>query len=78
MSSGTCTLHSWNDGSEADEGSPRMGQSVDQRLKPDEPEEEEEEGPLPALRPTESPWLNRLRSHRVAVQGSNENIGRTW
>ncbi|CAG8973298.1 hypothetical protein HYALB_00000060 [Hymenoscyphus albidus] len=29
---GTCTVHSWNDGAEEDEGEPRMGYSVNQRL----------------------------------------------
>lgn len=35
MSTGTCTTHSWNDGAEDDEGFPRMGQRVDQRLQKD-------------------------------------------
>ena len=32
MSTGTCTTHSWNDGAAEDEGEPRMGLRVDQRL----------------------------------------------
>lgn len=36
MSTGTCTTHSWNDGAEDDEGEPKMGLRVDQRLVPDE------------------------------------------
>ena len=40
MSSGTCTMHSWNDGAEDDEGFPKMSQSVDQRLVPDESAEQ--------------------------------------
>ena len=32
MSTGTCTTHSWNDSAEDDEGEPRMGLRVDQRL----------------------------------------------
>lgn len=32
MSTGTCTTHSWNDGAEEDEGDPKMGLRVDQRL----------------------------------------------
>ncbi len=35
MSTGTCTTHSWNDGAEDDEGEPKMGLRVDQRLVPD-------------------------------------------
>lgn len=36
MSTGTCTTHSWNDGAEDDEGEPKMGLRVDQRLVVDE------------------------------------------
>jgi WD repeat-containing protein 23 len=36
MSTGTCTTHSWNDGAEDDEGEPKMGLRVDQRLVPDD------------------------------------------
>jgi len=32
MSSGTCTVHSWNDGAEDDEAEPKMGLRVDQKL----------------------------------------------
>jgi WD repeat-containing protein 23 len=32
MSSGTCTVHSWNDGAEDDEAEPKMGLRVNQRL----------------------------------------------
>jgi DDB1- and CUL4-associated factor 11 len=32
MGSGTVTVHSWNDGAEDDEGEPKMGISVDDRL----------------------------------------------
>lgn len=32
MSTGTCTTHSWNDGAEEDEGEPKMGLRVNQRL----------------------------------------------
>ncbi|EKD15669.1 WD domain-containing protein [Drepanopeziza brunnea f. sp. 'multigermtubi' MB_m1] len=32
MSSGTCTVHSWNDGAEDDEAEPKMGHRVNQRL----------------------------------------------
>lgn len=36
MSTGTCTMHSWNDGASDDEGEPKMGLRVDQQLKHDE------------------------------------------
>jgi WD repeat-containing protein 23 len=32
MSTGTCTVHSWNDGAEDDEAEPKMGLRVDERL----------------------------------------------
>ena len=35
MSTGTCTVHSWNDGAEDDEAEPKMGLKVDERLKHD-------------------------------------------
>lgn len=36
MSTGTCTVHSWNDGAEDDEGEPKMGRRVDQKLEENE------------------------------------------
>ena len=36
MSTGTCTIHSWNDGAEDDEAEPKMGLRVDQKLDTDE------------------------------------------
>ncbi|KAL8763863.1 MAG: hypothetical protein Q9184_000459 [Pyrenodesmia sp. 2 TL-2023] len=35
LSTGTCTTHSWNDGAEEDEGEPKMGLRVNQRLEED-------------------------------------------
>ena len=35
MSTGTCTLHSWNDGAEEDEAEPKMGLRVNQKLEQD-------------------------------------------
>ncbi len=32
MARGTCTVHSWNDGADDDEGEPRMGRHVNERL----------------------------------------------
>jgi len=36
MEGGTCTVHSWNDGAEADEAEPKMGYRVNERLVPDQ------------------------------------------
>ena len=36
MSTGTCTIHSWNDGASDDEGEPKMGQRVSHTLEHDE------------------------------------------
>ncbi|KAJ6157535.1 hypothetical protein N7470_005127 [Penicillium chermesinum] len=33
LSSGTCTVHSWNDGAEKDEGEPPIGKSYDDKLR---------------------------------------------
>lgn len=74
MSTGTCTTHSWNDGSEVDEGSPIMGQSVDQRLVPDKAEDEET---VANLRPTEG-WRGRLRSQRVRASDDAGNGNAAW
>lgn len=74
MTTGTCTTHSWNDGAEGDEGNPKMGQSVDQRLVPDQPEETD-------VRPrgTISQRSNRLRSQRVtAAESRRDNGGNAW
>ncbi|KAG9240177.1 WD40-repeat-containing domain protein [Calycina marina] len=35
MSTGTCTVHSWNDGAEKDEADPKMGYRVNQKLEVD-------------------------------------------
>jgi len=48
MSSGTCTVHSWNDGAEEDESEPRMGLRVNQKL---EVEEEYYRESAPVRRP---------------------------
>jgi len=32
MSTGTCTVHSWNDGGEEDEAEPKMGYRVNHKL----------------------------------------------
>jgi WD repeat-containing protein 23 len=35
MSTGTCTVHSWNDGADEDEAEPKMGLRVNQKLEMD-------------------------------------------
>jgi WD repeat-containing protein 23 len=35
MGTGTCSVHSWNDGAEEDEAEPRMGVRVNQKLELD-------------------------------------------
>ena len=71
MSTGTCSVHTWNDGLEADEGDPALGQSVDQRLVPDKTREQnaaESEAGSPATRRS-----TRLRSQRVQASNGEEN-----
>ena len=73
MSTGTCSIHSWNDGCEIDEGTPGMGQSVDQRLVPDNVEEDDSTS---RLRPTTGRRTG-LRSQRVRPMAGDEN-GHPW
>lgn len=65
MSTGTCTVHSWNDGAEDDEGNPRMGLRVDQKLEQDDGfyDDTRPQGRRNAARRT------RLGSQRVAPRG---------
>ena len=35
MNTGTCSVHSWNDGAEEDEAEPKMGLRVNQKLEVD-------------------------------------------
>lgn len=53
MSTGTCTVHSWNDGAEEDEAEPKMGLRVNQKL--------EHDPSLFASPPSEQPSGRRLR-----------------
>jgi len=46
MLSGTCTVHSWNDGAEEDEAEPKMGLRVNPKLEVDQTLYEEHERPL--------------------------------
>ena len=70
MSTGTCSVHSWNDGLEDDEGEPTMGQSVDQRLVPDQPPRRTEAQTAAAF--SAGRRSQRLWSQRV-LASDNEN-----
>lgn len=65
MSTGTCTIHSWNDGASDDEGEPKMGQRVSHTLEHDD-----------ALYKRPSNGSNqrggRVRSRRVANPDSDD------
>lgn len=80
MSSGTCSTHSWNEGSNTDEGYPAMGQSVDQRLVPDR--KHEDVAPANASRSggrqVDHPWRDRLRSRRVPTGEELDDVGDAW
>lgn len=67
MSTGTCTTHSWNDGAEDDEGEPRMGLRVDQRLEMDDDLYDH-----PRSRDGRS-TRSRLRSRRVAAAAGDDD-----
>ena len=67
MSTGTCTTHSWNDGAEDDEGDPKMGLRVDERLQIDDELYDDSR-----LRNRESIGSRtRLRSRRIAADGED-------
>lgn len=50
MTQGSCTMHTWNDGVEDDEGDPPMGQRVDQALRPSRGFYDDETPPPPRAR----------------------------
>lgn len=73
---GTCTIHSWNDGAEDDEGEPKMGRRVDQQLQ----ENESLYGDtLTGVRTSGTDRRSGLRSHGVAAtmadDGDEEESG---
>ena len=77
MSTGTCTTHSWNDGAEDDEGEPKMGLRVDQRLEMDDDLYDDPR----SLRDGRlmNHYRARLRSHRVAATNeAAEDDGSHW
>ena len=62
MSTGTTTVHSWNDGAEDDEAEPKMGLRVNGRLEYDEdfyrtPEQRTPAGRSARLRALRSRWM---------------------
>lgn len=73
MSTGTCTTHSWNDGADEDEASPKMGLRVNERLEHDEALYENF-GQKPRR---SSQFRTRLRSQRVAAASGNDE-GESW
>lgn len=70
MSTGTCTLHSWNDGADDDEGEPKMGMRVDERLEYDEDLYDNARGASGTSRPFAR---SRLRSRRVAAVDDDDD-----
>ena len=71
MSTGTCTIHSWNDGAEDDEAEPRMGTRVDQRLEYDK--NLYDRSPARNGRTGGSYLRSRLRSNRVAAADDEDD-----
>lgn len=72
MSTGTCTLHSWNDGAADDEGEPRMGRRVDARLEYDEDLYDSPRAGGREQQASRSNIRSRLRSRRVAPLEDDE------
>jgi DDB1- and CUL4-associated factor 11 len=73
MSTGTCSVHSWNDGVEEDESELPVGRRVNHKL---------EEDPRYYAQPTRNaPGLTRragLRSQAVAMAESEEDEESGW
>ena len=75
MSTGTCTTHSWNDGAEDDEGEPKMGLRVDERLRYDDDLYDNfqmRDGHLGGRRSA------RLRSRHVAAANDDRDGSSSW
>ncbi len=75
MSTGTCTLHSWNDGATDDEGEPKMGVRVNERLEYDEDLYDRRRTDGPGTTGTRSFMRSRLRSRRVAALEDDDEAG---
>lgn len=69
MSTGTCTLHSWNDGAEDDEAEPKMGTRVDQKLDHDE---DLYDDPRSRVSRGTAHYRSRLRSARVPAADDDD------
>ncbi|KAA6408294.1 MAG: hypothetical protein FRX48_08036 [Lasallia pustulata] len=72
LSTGTCTLHSWNDGAEDDEGEPKMGTRVDQELEHDE---DLDDDPRSRISRGAANYRSRLRSQRVPAADDDDENG---
>ena len=70
MATGTCTMHSWNDGVEDDEGEPKMGLRVNQRLEEDETLYDNTQ-----TRRRTSQFRSRLRGQVVRAADDNDDEG---
>ncbi|KAI4206775.1 MAG: hypothetical protein LQ348_000843 [Seirophora lacunosa] len=70
MSTGTCTTHSWNDGAEEDEGEPKMGLRVNQRLEEDKDLYDQ---PRPSGRMSQ--FRSRLRGRMVRATNDDDDDG---
>jgi WD repeat-containing protein 23 len=66
-STGTCTVHSWNDGVDEDEAEPKMGLRVNQKLKVDPALY----AAAPERRPTRLRGLRELRA-AIFTEGDDE------
>ena len=76
MSTGTCTVHSWNDGAADDEGEPKMGMRVDERLEYEEDLSDSPRTGGTGTTGTRSFMRSRLRSRRVgALEIDDEEEG---
>ena len=65
MSTGTCTIHSWNDDASDDEGEPKMGQRVSHTL-------EHDDALYGHPRNTTNQAQSRVRSRRVVVPDDDD------
>lgn len=75
MSTGTCSTHSWNDGAEDDEGEPKMGLRVDQRLVADD---ELYDNSHSRGEETRAQLRSRLRSRRIPAVGGDDDEPTGW
>jgi WD repeat-containing protein 23 len=77
MATGTCTIHSWNDGADSDEADPPMGAKVNARLQWD-PEFSDGQQPEPQHESSVGGRIRRgLRSWRTARRFANMD-GDDW